>query len=101
MLAVFSLVGPLVGRDLGMLRTRIIALPHDSSKRRRQFGPGTAEFLVMMEGEFGQHLLALGSQRQKDFPAIIIRPRAVNKSACFQAVHQFDGAMVADFHTTG
>jgi hypothetical protein len=25
----------------------------------------------------------------------------VNKSACFQAVHQFDGAMVADFHTTG
>lgn len=93
-------------RDLfvrdGRVRGRaIIALAHDAAKSCYQLRSGAAEFQVMMQREFGEHLFSLGGKRKQHFATIILCPGAVNKSSRFQAIYQFHGAVVADLHAIG
>ena len=88
-------------RDSRVLGRAIIALAHDAAKSCYQLRSGAAEFLVMMQREFGEHLFSLGSKRKQHFATIILCPGAVDKSSRFQAIHQFHGAVVADLHAIG
>src|SRR5712691_990137 len=83
------------GRIRGLV---FVTCAHDPPKRVYQFRSGRAQFVVMMKSELAQHLLALRSKRQQDFAAIILGPRAMDKSSTFEPVHQFDGAVMADLH---
>jgi len=84
-----------------VLRSSVATLPHDSAKSCHQFWPRTAQFVVMMQRQFGEHFLSLGSELEEDFAAIVLGPRALDKSSSLQTVHQFDRTVVADFQTTG
>jgi len=97
MLAVLSSVE----RRCRVLRTSVATLPHDAAKSCHQFRSRTAQFVVMMQRQFGEHFLSLGSEREEDFAAIVLSPRAMDKSSSLQTVHQFHRTVVADFHTTG
>ena len=97
MLAVLSSVE----RRCRVLRTSVATLPHDSAKSCHQFWSRAAQFVVMMQRQFGEHSLSLGSESEEDFAAIVLRPRAMDKSSSLQTVHQFHRTVVADFHTTG
>jgi len=81
-----------------MLGRGVVARPHNAAQRGHQLGPGTAQFLAMMQRQLGEHLLTLGSEREQYLAAVVLRPRAVDKSSRFQTIHQFHGAMVADLH---
>ena len=84
-----------------MLRASVATLPHDSAKSCHQFWSRTAQFVVMMQRQFGEHFLSLGSEREENFAAVVLSPRALDKSSSLQTVHQFHRTVVANFHTTG
>ncbi len=84
-----------------MLGSGVVALTHNAAQSRRQFGPRTAQFLAMMQRQFGEHLLSFGSKREQHLAAVVLGPRAVDKSSPFQAIYQFHGAVVADLHAIG
>ena len=84
-----------------MLGTGIVAFAHDAAKRGHQFGSGAPEFVVMMERQLGEHLLSLGGKREQHFAAVVLGPRAVDKTPGFQTIYQLNGAMVADLHAAG
>jgi len=86
----------MLGRDIV-----IVSFPHDAAKSGHQFGSRTAQFVVMMKRKFGEHLLSPGSKREQHFAAVILGPRAMDKTSGFQTIYQFHGAMVADFHAAG
>jgi hypothetical protein len=52
----------------------------------------------MMKGEFSQYFLAFRGERKKDFAAIILRARAMDKPSALEAVHEFDSAVMTDLH---
>lgn len=84
-----------------MLGIGVIARAHDAAKSRDQFGSGAAEFVVMMERQLGEDLLSLGRKRKQNFAAVVLGSGAMNETSGFQAIHQFHGAMMADFHASG
>src|ERR1700689_465415 len=53
----------------------------------------------MMKCQLGQDLFTLSCQRKQNFAAIVRGAGAMHKASGLQAVHQFDGAMVADLHS--
>ena len=55
----------------------------------------------MMKGEFGEHFFAFRGKGQEDFAAVVLRAGAVDEASGFEAVDQFDGAVMADLHTVG
>ncbi len=84
-----------------MFSSGVIALAHDAAKSGHQFGPGAAKFVMMMERQFGEDLLSLGRESEQHFAAVVLGPGAMNETSGFQAIHQFHGAMMADFHASG
>src|ERR1700722_12739422 len=56
---------------------------------------------MMVQCELFKELLSFGGEGNEDFAAIVLGAGPADKAACFEAIHQFDGAMVADFHAAG
>jgi hypothetical protein len=83
MLAVLSSVE----RRCRVLRTSVATLPHDSAKSCHKFRSRTAQFVVMMQGQFGEHFFSLEGKREEDFAAIVLSPLAMDKSSSLQTVH--------------
>jgi dihydroorotate dehydrogenase (NAD+) catalytic subunit len=83
------------------MRQRRIACPHHPAKGRDQLRPGGTQFFVMMKRQFGENPFSLGSKREKNFAAVILRARALYEAAGLEPVDQFDGAVVADIHAVG
>jgi hypothetical protein len=79
----------------------IAALAHDTAESGYQFGAGGAQFVVMMERQFGENFFSFRGEREQDLAAVVSGAGATNKAARFQAVDEFDGAMVADLHAAG
>lgn len=55
----------------------------------------------MVHGKFGQDALTFRSQAQKNFAAVAMGAFPAHVAASFQAVDQFDGAVVLDLHPAG
>jgi hypothetical protein len=79
----------------------IAPFTHDAAKRGYQLGPCRAQFVVMMQRQFAEHLLAFGREPKQNFAAVVLGAGAVDKSSRLQAVDQFHGAVVADLHAIG
>ena len=77
------------------------AFAHDAAEGCDQFGCGGTKFIVMMQGEFAEDFLASGREGEEDFAAIVLGAGAMDKASGFEAIDQFDGAVVADLHAIG
>ena len=84
-----------------MQKRGIVAFPHDAAKSGHQLRSCRTQFVVMMQRQFAEDLLAFRSEREQDLAAIVASPRAMDKSPSFQPVHQLHRAVVADLHAVG
>ena len=53
----------------------------------------------MMKGEFAEDFFTFRSESEKDFAAIIVSAGAMDETSGFEAVHQFNGTVMANLHT--
>ena len=60
---------------------------HDAAQSGYEVRSGRAEFIVMMEREFSEDLLSLGSERQQNFAAIVLGAGAMDEASGLQPVH--------------
>lgn len=79
----------------------VVTLARDALKSSHQLRSGRTQFLVMMKRQLAEDLLSFGSQCKQHVSTIILRACAMDESSCFKAVHQLNGAVVANLHTAG
>jgi hypothetical protein len=73
--------------SLNTISDGIASGTHDAAKRGDEFWGGAAQFLVVMQRQLAEDLFALGSQRQQNFPAIVLCAGAMNEAARFQPIN--------------
>jgi hypothetical protein len=81
-----------------MKESGVRAFAHDAAKSCHKIRSRGAQFVVMMKRQFSEDFLSLGSERKQDLAAIVLGTGAMDKASGFQAVYQFDSAVMADLH---
>jgi hypothetical protein len=84
-----------------MRRSAIHSFTHDAAKRGGQLRSGQTEFIVVMQRQLAEDSFSFCSECKQHFAAVVLGARTMDESSGFQAVHQFNSAVVADLHPVG
>lgn len=79
----------------------MMRMPQRRMKRARQFRPGSLQLIAMRQGQFAQHRAPGGRQPDEHFAFVLGAGVPGNGAFAFQAIHQFDGAVMLDVKTRG
>lgn len=82
----------------GMSYRGVASLAHYAAKGADKFRASGAQLIAMVQSQLAQRFFTFRSERQQNFPPVILGARAVHKAVRFETVHEFDRAVMADLH---